>query len=218
MSIRFKSTRKAMLTVLAKFLMVVAVAALMVVTLALNAKHSEVAKASPEHSEVFTLLKPFSTLEAIPVMAEFEIITPVTEYPAAEEESPPEVYEKIYEYAYEYILVNMGVFTLTSYCPCVRCTGIWSAEHPSRQGTDFVQRTASGTIPTAGRTIAVDTQTIPHGTTVIINGYEFIAEDKGSSVRGNWIDIFKDCHYEALQFGRQQAEVYIIIRGGEASE
>lgn len=53
-------------------------------------------------------------------------------------------------------LIELGEFKTTAYCTCVKCCGIWSAEHPSRVGTDYVQRTKSGTIPTADRTVSVD--------------------------------------------------------------
>jgi len=113
----------------------------------------------------------------------------------------------------QYEWINLGYHTLLAYCPCVQCCGIWSAEHPSRIGTDFVQRTASGTIPTAGRTIAVNPAVIPYGTYVKINGHIYIAEDTGAAVRrARIIDIFHDCHQEALEFGRQRAEVWIKIK------
>ena len=112
-------------------------------------------------------------------------------------------------------LVSLGVFRITAYCPCVRCCGIWSAEHPSRIGTDFVQRTASGTIPTAGRTIAVDTSVIPFGTVIFIDGREYVAEDRGGAIRGNRIDIFFNCHQEALNWGVQRIEVFIKYEGGQ---
>lgn len=106
---------------------------------------------------------------------------------------------------------SLGEFSLTAYCPCVKCCGEWSAEHPSRIGTDYIQKTASGTIPTQGRTIGVDPSVIPFGTVVVINGHEYIAEDRGSAVKGNTIDIYFESHDEALEFGRQTAEVFIKI-------
>lgn len=74
-------------------------------------------------------------------------------------------------------LIELGEFKTTAYCTCVKCCGIWSAEHPSRVGTDYVQRTKSGTIPTADRTVSVDPDVIPLGTVLIIDGCEYIAED-----------------------------------------
>jgi len=109
--------------------------------------------------------------------------------------------------------ISLGIFELTAYCLCARCCGIWSAEHPSRIGTGFVQRSASGTIPQAGRTIAVDTSVIPFGTYVKINGHVYIAEDRGGAIRGNKIDILKPDHETAMRFGRQRAEVFIKVVG-----
>lgn len=107
---------------------------------------------------------------------------------------------------------SLGEFTLTAYCPCVRCCGVWSEQHQSKKGTGYIQKTASGTIPTAGKTIATDTNTIPFGTTVIINGHEYVAEDKGGAIKGNRIDVFFDSHEEALAFGRQKSEVFVKNR------
>ena len=91
------------------------------------------------------------------------------------------------------------VFKATAYCPCSKCCGKWAGGN-----------TASGTTPTAGRTIAVDTSVIPFGTKIIINGITYIAEDTGSLIEGNRIDIFFDSHEEALQFGVQQVEGVVV--------
>jgi 3D (Asp-Asp-Asp) domain-containing protein len=132
-------------------------------------------------------------------------------FAVCEEEKPePEKIRPAYE------LIPMGEFTLVFYCPCVQCTGIWSAEHPNNVDNPyFVQRTASGTIPTAGRTIATDTRIIPFGTQVVINGQIFVAEDIGSAIDGNILDVFVYCHFEALQLGRQRAEIYVKVWNDE---
>ena len=106
-------------------------------------------------------------------------------------------------------LIELGEFKTTAYCTCVKCCGIWSAEHPSRVGTDYVQRTKSGTIPTADRTVAVDPKVIPLGTVLIIDGHEYIAEDTGSAVKGNVIDIYFDSHERAVEYGVQMKTIYI---------
>ena len=52
---------------------------------------------------------------------------------------------------------------------------------------------------------------IPLGTRVYIPGYgEAIADDTGGAIVGNRIDIAFDSHEEAIYFGRQQLEIYII--------
>lgn len=106
-------------------------------------------------------------------------------------------------------LIELGEFKTTAYCTCVKCCGIWSAEHPSRIGTDYVQRTKSGTTPTADRTVSVDPDVIPLGTVLIIDGHEYIAEDTGSAVKGNVIDIYFDSHELAVEYGVQMKTIYI---------
>lgn len=103
----------------------------------------------------------------------------------------------------------------TAYCPCVKCCGVYSAQHPSRQGTDFVQRTSTGTIPQQGRTIAVDPSVIPLGSEVVINGHSYIAEDTGGGIKGNRIDIFFSSHQEALNWGKQTLEVTVFENKAE---
>lgn len=106
-------------------------------------------------------------------------------------------------------LIELGEFKTTAYCTCVKCCGVWSQEHPSRVGTDYVQKTASGTIPTAGRTVSVDTEIIPFGTILVIDGHEYIAEDTGSAVKGQIIDIYFSTHEAAREYGVQYKTIYI---------
>ena len=77
--------------------------------------------------------------------------------------------------------------------------------------------TASGVIPTVGRTIATDPAVIPTGSTVEItvpshpqyNGV-YVAEDTGGAITGNIIDLFVAGHAEAVAFGRQPIHVKIM--------
>ena len=103
----------------------------------------------------------------------------------------------------EYVLQSSGWFKCTAYCKCRKCCGKWSA----------IGKTASGTIPTQGRTIAVDKSVISLGTNVIIDGHQYTAEDTGKAIKGNRIDIYFDNHQEALEFGVQYKEVFIIKKG-----
>lgn len=99
---------------------------------------------------------------------------------------------------------------VTAYCSCVKCCGVWSKDHPSRQGTDYEQYTTSGTIPVAGRTVAVDPDIIPLGSKILIDGHEYTAEDTGSGVKGNHIDIYFDSHEDALEWGVKTMEVEVF--------
>lgn len=96
----------------------------------------------------------------------------------------------------------LGEFTLTAYCPCMKCCG----------KTDGI--TATGTTATEGRTIAVDPRVIPYGSSVTIYfadgaSHSYTAEDCGGGIKGNRLDIYFDDHQAALQFGAQSAMVYV---------
>lgn len=89
-------------------------------------------------------------------------------------------------------------FKTTAYCPCEKCCGNFS---------DGI--TATGTVATAGRTIAVDPKVIPYGSKVTIDGKEYIAEDCGGAIKGKRIDIFFETHEEAIQYGVHNTQVTI---------
>lgn len=98
---------------------------------------------------------------------------------------------------------NIGQFELSFYCPCEKCVG-----------KKKIVRTALGTKPKANYTIAVDTRIIPLGSILYIEGFGyFVAQDTGSAVKGNRIDIFVDSHQQALKLGRKKANVYLLKKG-----
>ena len=94
---------------------------------------------------------------------------------------------------------SLGKYVITAYCTCRICCGVYSGGN----------RTASGTVPTSNRTIAVDTSVIPFGTKVVINGQVYVAEDRGGAIKGKRIDMFFYTHKEALKWGRRTMEVYL---------
>ena len=100
--------------------------------------------------------------------------------------------EKHYKY--------LGVFYCTHYCPCSRCCG---------KGGGKV--TASGTKPTAGRTVGVNPRLIPYGTHLQIGKTKgYVAEDTGGGIGWYHLDVFCNSHQEALQKGVQHKKVYAI--------
>ena len=107
--------------------------------------------------------------------------------------------------------VSIGMFRVSHYCLCIICCEIWSYQHPRNQWQGFVQRTASGTIPTVGRTIATDRREIAFGTEVFFDGNIFIAEDVGGAIVGNRIDRLVYSHTIALQMGIQYHEVFVRV-------
>lgn len=79
-------------------------------------------------------------------------------------------------------------------------------------------KTATGTTPTPGRTIAVDPAKIPLNSHVVIDGHEYVAEDTGGAIDGMRIDIVVSTHAEALRKGtRYNVPVYWAIREGGGS-
>jgi 3D (Asp-Asp-Asp) domain-containing protein len=72
-------------------------------------------------------------------------------------------------------------------------------------------RTATGTVPVAGRTVAVDPRVIPLGTKIHIEGVgERIAEDTGGKVKGKALDLFLPSVRACRQFGVQHQEVHVL--------
>lgn len=105
-------------------------------------------------------------------------------------------------FAYKSIINNV---TLTAYANDAASTGK-SEEHPQ------FGLTYTGTSATEGRTIAVDKNVIPLGWWVYIEGIGFRrAEDTGSAVKGNMIDVFFNSSEYANRFGMKRGyTVYVI--------
>lgn len=95
-------------------------------------------------------------------------------------------------------LKALGTFKLTGYCPCRSCSGKWG------------RRTSSGAAAATNHTVAVDPKVIPIGSKLLINGAVYTAEDIGSGVKKNHIDIFFESHSQARQFGVRYAEIYLV--------
>ena len=72
--------------------------------------------------------------------------------------------------------------------------------------------TSTGTKPIVGKTIAVDPKVIPYGTKVYIPQLNkvFIAEDCGSAIKGNRIDIFMNSYNECMEWGFKNITIYIL--------
>ena len=97
----------------------------------------------------------------------------------------------------------LGIFHSTAYCTCPICCGKWSyLNDPDRpvgaRGVELVP----------DYSIAVDPDIIPLGSTVYINGKEYRADDTGSAIKGNRIDIYKGTHKEAVDYAVQTIKIY----------
>ncbi|MBC1502127.1 peptidoglycan DD-metalloendopeptidase family protein [Listeria weihenstephanensis] len=96
---------------------------------------------------------------------------------------------------------SLGKVVTSAYCSCVICTGQWTGGP-----------TASGVMPRAKHTIAVDAKNpvVPIGTKIIMNGIEYTVEDTGNFARyGVAFDIYFDTHEEAIQWGHKTVDAYL---------
>lgn len=65
--------------------------------------------------------------------------------------------------------------------------------------------------PNGYSTIAVDPRVIPLGTKLYVQGYGYaIAADKGSSVKGNYIDVYFNTRQEAINWGVRYLKITIL--------
>ena len=128
-----------------------------------------------------------------------EIIKPAAVYAQEiEEPAEPEAPE----------LVSLGEYEITHYCSCEICCDEYAVGRPVDENGQEIVYTASGDRAEAGKTIAVDPAVIPLGSTVIIDGQTYIAQDTGGAIQGNRIDIYCSSHQEALELGVITAEVW----------
>lgn len=104
--------------------------------------------------------------------------------------------------------IPLGKFRLTAYCPCEKCCYEWAQNRPIDKNGNVIVYTASGEKAVEGLTIAADTNVLPFGTRVYINGHEYEVHDRG--VKGNSIDIYFESHEDAVNFGLQYADVSIL--------
>ena len=96
-------------------------------------------------------------------------------------------------------LTPLGVFRITHYCPCSICCG------PYADGI-----TSTGVTAVTNHTIAVSPSQIPYGSRVAINGQIYYAEDCGSAIVQNCIDVYVATHEEAWEKGVFYTEVYLV--------
>lgn len=125
------------------------------------------------------------------------------------EYEPREVEELEEAEEVEEVIESLGEFKLTAYCSCEKCCDRWAKNRPVDENGNEIVIGASGFILEAGKSIAVDPKVIPYGTTVLINGNEYIAQDCGGAIKKKRIDVYFDNHQDALEFGVQYAEIFI---------
>jgi len=142
-----------------------------------------------------------------PPVVETRATTPSTSSPATNRPAPlpttptPNIDNSSLEKG-EYL----GSFKIVYYGPQLRPDGSYSIT------------TASGATCVIGVTIAVDPRVIPLGSTVYIEGFNiadngcfFVAQDTGSAIKGNIIDIFVSSEEEASKLNNgTYTDVYLV--------
>ncbi len=104
---------------------------------------------------------------------------------------------------------SLGPVVTSGYCSCPICCGRWAGGP-----------TASGVMPTANHTIAVDAShpIVPMGTKIVMNGVEYKVEDTGAFSRyGVSFDVYYDNHSAALAHGHKTWVAYIADDNGKQS-
>lgn len=96
---------------------------------------------------------------------------------------------------------SLGNVVTSGYCNCPICCGVWSGGP-----------TASGAMPQANHTLAVDAANpfLPMGTKVVMNGIEYTVEDTGNFAQyGVQFDVYYDNHAVAEAHGHQTWECFL---------
>lgn len=101
--------------------------------------------------------------------------------------------------------VALGEYMCTAYC---------AEEYPHICGGNGI--TASGTPITSGLTVAVDPEVIPLGTVLYIEGVGVrIAQDTGSAIKGQKIDVAIETHAEAERWAGYGTHRVWLLQGGD---
>lgn len=96
---------------------------------------------------------------------------------------------------------SLGEVVTTGYCNCHLCCGKWAEGH-----------TASGTVPKADHTLAVDAHSpkVPIGTKIVMNGKTYKVEDTGDFAKyGTDFDIYFGSHAAAQAWGKRKVIAYL---------
>lgn len=93
---------------------------------------------------------------------------------------------------------TIKIYKVTAYCSCSICCG----KHANGY-------TSSGTKATEGRTVAASSS-FAFGTKLLINGNEYVVEDRGGAITGNHIDIYMDSHSDAIAWGVKYLPVEVV--------
>lgn len=131
--------------------------------------------------------------------------------PCSIPDAPEEPENELIEQALLDKSTKIGNVMVTHYCICEKCCGK-APVHPA------YGITASGRRATPGVSVGVDPDVIPLGSDVLVDYgdgeiHYYRADDAGSGISGNHIDLCVGSHQEALELGVKKATVYVAEVG-----
>lgn len=148
---------------------------------------------------VVSVISLFVTINTItePVHGELKIFTEKVQF------VEPEVIVN------EPVLTSLGEYTITAYCSCEICCGEWA-----KNRTDGIVYGAAMDELKQGVSIATS-KAFDFDTNLIIDDVEYTVQDRIPTwivkrYEGKIIDVYFSNHEEAVKFGKQIKEVYIL--------
>ena len=172
--------------------LVAAVAAVSTIALAASGTATEVRPAAKDETttEKLAIVEPISEIHFS--QKTLRIITEAKVLPLETAEQTPEP--------------EWETIEVTAYCSCAKCCGEWASKRPNG-----IVYTASGAEAVEGVTVAADKSKYPFGTVLYIEGLgERIVQDVGGAIKGNRVDVYFNNHEDALAFGRQTLNAYVV--------
>jgi 3D (Asp-Asp-Asp) domain-containing protein len=100
--------------------------------------------------------------------------------------------------------VQMAGFTVTAYCPGSCCNGAWAGLTASGKSIQYYMERGINVA-------AVDPAIIALGSYFLYNGTIYAAVDIGGLIKGKRIDILKDDHSRAVDFGVKRDQTISIV-------
>ena len=93
---------------------------------------------------------------------------------------------------------------------CEICCEEYTQNRPVDDNGNEIVYGSIGEVLTPEYSVAVDPSVIQYETVLYFNGNEYMAHDCGGAIKENRIDVYFDSHQDALEWGVQYHEVFIL--------